>query len=193
MFADIEPAVDAAFVRAVARCRDAGATVTEIEIPELDELPEMNAGGGFPAAEAYAWHHDLIVRRGADYDPRVLVRIRRGEGQSARDLVILHQRRRAMIEGVRGRLDGFDAFICPTVPLVAPPLEVFDDDAEYARINVLMLRNPTVVNLLDGCAASVPIQDGGEPPVGLMVAGLAGEDAEVLRIAAWIEEQTCRS
>jgi aspartyl-tRNA(Asn)/glutamyl-tRNA(Gln) amidotransferase subunit A len=98
-----------------------------------------------------------------------------------------------MIEGVRGRLDGFDAFICPTVPLVAPPLEVFDDDAEYARINVLMLRNPTVVNLLDGCAASVPIQDGGEPPVGLMVAGLAGEDAEVLRIAAWIEEQTCRS
>jgi aspartyl-tRNA(Asn)/glutamyl-tRNA(Gln) amidotransferase subunit A len=193
VFADVEPVVDAAFVRAVARCRDAGATVTEIEVPELDQLPEMNAGGGFPAAEAYAWHHDLIATRGGDYDPRVLVRIRRGEGQTARDLVVLHQRRAAMIEGVRRRLDGFDAFICPTVPLVAPPLEVFDDDAEYARINVLMLRNPTVVNILDGCAASVPIQDGGEPPVGLMVAGLAGEDAEVLRIAAWIEEQTCRS
>jgi aspartyl-tRNA(Asn)/glutamyl-tRNA(Gln) amidotransferase subunit A len=56
-----------------------------------------------------------------------------------------------------------------------------------------MLRNPTVVNVLDGCAASVPIHDGGEAPVGLMVAGFAGQDAEVLRIAAWIEEQTCRS
>jgi Asp-tRNA(Asn)/Glu-tRNA(Gln) amidotransferase A subunit family amidase len=29
----------------------------------------------------------------------------------------------------------------------------------------------------------------GEPPAGLMVSGLAGEDAAVLRIAAWIEER----
>jgi aspartyl-tRNA(Asn)/glutamyl-tRNA(Gln) amidotransferase subunit A len=192
VFADVEPAVDAAFTRATARCRDAGATVTEIAVPEFDELPEMNAGGGFAAAEAYAWHHDLIARRHADYDPRVLVRIRRGEGQTARDLVILRERRQAMIESVRRRLDGFDAFICPTVPMVAPPLAALDEDAEYARINVLMLRNPTVVNILDGCAASVPIHDGGAP-VGLMVAGFAREDAEVLRIAAWIEGQTCRS
>jgi aspartyl-tRNA(Asn)/glutamyl-tRNA(Gln) amidotransferase subunit A len=193
VFADVEPTVHDAFGRAAARCRDAGATVTEIDVPELDQLPEMNSGGGFPAAESYAWHHDLMARRHADYDPRVLVRIRRGEEHTARDLVILNERRQAMIEGARRRLDGFDAFICPTVPMVAPPLEVVDDDAEYARVNVLMLRNPTVVNVLDGCAASVPIHDGGEAPVGLMVAGFAGEDAEVLRIAAWIEEKTCRS
>ena len=52
-----------------------------------------------------------------------------------------------------------------------------------------MLRNPTVVNLLDGCAASVPMHENGEPPTGLMVAALAGEDSLVLRIAAWIEER----
>jgi aspartyl-tRNA(Asn)/glutamyl-tRNA(Gln) amidotransferase subunit A len=193
LFADVEAGVDATFTGAVERCRDAGATVTEITIPELDELPEMNAGGGFASAEAYAWHHELIARRHADYDPRVLVRIRRGAEQSARDLVVLHQHRRAMIERVRGRLDGFDAFICPTVPMVAPPIEAFGDDAEYARVNLLMLRNPTVVNIVDGCAVSVPIHVAGDAPVGLMVAGLAGEDAGVLRIAAWIEEHTCPS
>ena len=77
--------------------------------------------------------------------------------------------------------------MCPTVPLVAPPLDRLDDDGEYARVNLLMLRNPTVVNLLDGCAASVPMHDPGEPPGGMMVAGFAGKDERVLRIAAWIE------
>jgi hypothetical protein len=37
------------------------------------------------------------------------------------------------------------------------------------RVNLLMLPNPTVVNLLDGCAVSVPVL--------------------VLRVAAWIEER----
>ncbi|MBV9048881.1 MAG: amidase [Solirubrobacterales bacterium] len=193
LFVDVEPAVAAAFDRAAQRLRDGGAEVLETELPELDDISEINANGGFAAAESFAWHHRLIAQRAADYDPRVLVRIRRGERQTARDLLILRQWREAMIESVRHRLDGIDAIICPAVPLVAPPLAAFDDAEEYARINALMLRNPTVVNLLDGCAISVPMHDPGEPPTGLMVAGLAHEDCTVLRIAAWIEERTCTS
>ncbi|MBV8998273.1 MAG: hypothetical protein JO304_04390, partial [Solirubrobacterales bacterium] len=187
LFADAEPPVAEAFERAVGRLRAAGAEVFDLEVPELDAIAEMNTGGGFAAAESFAWHHDLIAKREASYDPRVLERIRRGERQTARDLIVLHERRRALIDGVRGRLEGFDAFVCPTVPLVAPPLDRLDDDGEYARVNLLMLRNPTVVNLLDGCAASLPMHEPDEPPTGLMVAGFAGEDERILRIAAWIE------
>jgi aspartyl-tRNA(Asn)/glutamyl-tRNA(Gln) amidotransferase subunit A len=46
-----------------------------------------------------------------------------------------------------------------------------------------------VINLIDGCAASVPMHQEGEPPTGLMVSGLADQDTAVLRIAAWIEER----
>ena len=56
-----------------------------------------------------------------------------------------------------------------------------------------MLRNSTVVNILDGCAVSVPIHEPGEPPTGIMVAGRGGRDADVLRTAAWIEERACTS
>jgi len=186
---DAEPVVVAAFDRAVVRMRAAGAELVDLELPELEEIPELNAGGGFAAAEAYAWHHDLIAQREADYDPRVLVRIRRGSEQTARDAIVREERRRRFEDRVRQRLEGFDAFICPTVPLVAPLLETLADDDEYARVNLLMLRNPTVTNLLDGCAASVPMHDPGEAPTGLMVCGLRGHDAEVLRAAAWIEEK----
>lgn len=102
---------------------------------------------------------------------------------------MLRQWRKELVAAVRQRLESFDAFICPTVPLVAPPLDALGEDDEYTRINMLMLRNPTVVNLLDGCAASVPMHEPGEPPSGLMVAGFTGQDSEVLRIAAWIEER----
>jgi aspartyl-tRNA(Asn)/glutamyl-tRNA(Gln) amidotransferase subunit A len=187
--ADAEQQVLAAFERAVERLAEAGSDIVDVELPELEEIPELNAGGGFPAAEAYAWHRDLIAEREADYDPRVLVRIRRGALQTARDLIVLEQGRRSLQERVRRRLEGIDAFLCPTVPAVAPTIDALeDDDDEYARVNLLMLRNPTVVNLLDGCAISVPMHRDGEPPMGLMAAGPEGRDARLLRIAAWIEE-----
>ena len=31
--------------------------------------------GGFAPIEAFAWHRDVIARRGGDYDPRVRGRI----------------------------------------------------------------------------------------------------------------------
>jgi Asp-tRNA(Asn)/Glu-tRNA(Gln) amidotransferase A subunit family amidase len=98
--------------------------------------------------------------------------------------------RAALLERAKRSLDGFDALICPPVPTVPPPIdEVAADDDTYTRTNMLMLRNSTVINLLDGCAISVPMHHDGEPPTALMVAGLAGEDAAILRIAAWIEER----
>ena len=60
LFDGVDNAVGAAFERAIGRLRDSGAEVVDVELPELDSLPEVNTGGGFAAAEAYAWHHDLI-------------------------------------------------------------------------------------------------------------------------------------
>lgn len=189
LHADADPEPAAAFDRAVERLRAHGAELVEGEWPELDAIPEMNAAGGFAAGESWRWHRELIAARAADYDPRVLVRIRRGETMTDDDLARLRQRRAALIEGVRRRLKGFDAFLCPTVPIIAPRLEALADDNEYARLNLLALRNPAVVNLLDGCAISLPMHVDGEPPTGLMVAGLSGQDATIIRIATWIEER----
>ena len=189
VFDDAEPQILTAFERTLGRLRAAGAHVVDLEVPELDDIPEMNAAGGFAAAESFAWHHDLIRDHADGYDPRVLVRIRRGERFSARDLLALHERRAALIDDVRRRLRGFDAFVCPTVPAVAPLFETLEQDEEYARMNLLMLRNPTVVNLLDGCAVSIPMHERSEPPMGLMVAGFADDDAAILQAGAWMEER----
>jgi aspartyl-tRNA(Asn)/glutamyl-tRNA(Gln) amidotransferase subunit A len=50
-----------------------------------------------------------------------------------------------------------------------------------------MLRNPSIVNMLDGCAISIPCHVPGELPVGLMIWDRAMRDASVLGIALQAE------
>src|SRR5690606_13747708 len=71
--------VAVAFATTISKLAAAGAVIDEIEIPEFAQLASINAKGGFTAAEAWAWHRDLIARAGDRYDPRVVSRMRRGE------------------------------------------------------------------------------------------------------------------
>jgi len=61
-------------------------------------------------------------------------------------------------------------------------------DAEFFRINALLLRNTSVVNMLDGCALSLPCHVAGELPVGLMVWHAALHDDAVLNVGLQIEQ-----
>jgi len=60
-------------------------------------------------------------------------------------------------------------------------------DAAYFAANGLILRNPTLINFLDGCALSLPCHGAGEAPVGLMLAGAGGADAKVLALGQAVE------
>jgi amidase/aspartyl-tRNA(Asn)/glutamyl-tRNA(Gln) amidotransferase subunit A len=189
MLDGLEAPVARAFERALATLRQGGAQLHEIDLPELDELAAINAQGGFSAAESWAWHRELLAQRGERYDPRVALRIRRGEAMSAADYIELGRLRRDWITRVETRLQGFDAALSPTVPLVAPPLApLLTDDAAFFAVNASLLRNTAAVNFLDGCALSMPCQAVGELPVGLMVWAPALHDDGLLGAALAIEQ-----
>lgn len=180
--------VSRAFERSLNRLRAAGASVEEIDLPELADIGHLQAGGGLTAAESYAWHRTLMAAHRHRYDPRVLSRIERGAGISAADYIDLLLARQVWVSRMAERLAGFDAVVSPTVPVVAPPIaSVQHNDAEYFRLNALLLRNTTVVNLLDGCAISLPCHLPGELPVGLMLWHAALHDDAVLNLALTVE------
>ncbi|AYD67615.1 MAG: amidase [Achromobacter sp.] len=176
------------FAAAVARLKEAGALVDEIAIPEFAEVGGINSKGGFTAAEAWAWHRDLIARAGKRYDPRVVSRIMRGQDMSAADYLDLLDAREAWVAAVDRRIAGYDALIMPTTPIVAPAVAdlVASDEAYYAA-NGLILRNPTLINFLDGCALSLPCHAPDTAPVGLMIAGSNGADRRILAVGLAIE------
>jgi len=55
------------------------------------------------------------------------------------------------------------------------------------RLNLLLLRNPSLFNFLDGCAISLPVHEPGSAPVGLMLAAPGGRDASLLAAAMAVE------
>jgi amidase/aspartyl-tRNA(Asn)/glutamyl-tRNA(Gln) amidotransferase subunit A len=183
----LDTTVASAFQRTLHTLRRAGAHVEDIPLPELDELASINATGGFSAAESWAWHRSLITQRQADYDPRVALRIRRGETMSAADYITLQHARTDWITRMTTTLRRFDALLSPTVPIVAPTIASLASDEAFFAVNAQLLRNPSVVNMLDGCALSLPCHQLGEMPVGLMVWSHAMQDDTVLDVSLAIE------
>ena len=184
-----------AFERALQRLRDAGATLVAIPLAEMRELAAIQATGGFSAVEAYAWHRPLLSR-GPDiraaYDPRVLARIERGAQMRAYEYLELVTARQHWIKRMERALQGFDAVVSPTVPIVAPAIAhvapgVAHDDA-FFHTNALLLRNPSAVNMLDGCAISLPCHTADELPVGLMLWHAALHDDAILNLALQAEK-----
>ncbi len=180
---DLEPVVAAAFERSLKALSALGVRIDHIDLPELNELPSINAKGGFAASEAYAWHRKLIERRGKDYDPLVYPRIMRGKDMSAADYIDLVAARADLQRRVSAITANYDAVAMPTCAIAAPTLEAVSTPEGFTRNNLLLLRNTTVGNFLDRCAISLPCHAAGELPVGFMLMGEPMADKRLLSIA----------
>lgn len=186
---DADDHVRTVFEQTLDTLRAAGARIDTIDIPEFEQLPYINRRGGLIAAEAWSWHAEYIRASQDDYDPRVVSRILRGRDMTASDYIEVLQARPAWQRAVRSRLAFHDALLMPTCPITAPAIhDLQPSDDAYFDANATILRNPTFINFLDGCALSVPCHPAGSAPVGLMIAGTAMQDARILGIGLCVEQ-----
>jgi aspartyl-tRNA(Asn)/glutamyl-tRNA(Gln) amidotransferase subunit A len=184
---ELDVAVAQTFDRALEALSRQGALIERIEVPEFLDVGVMNTKGGFAAAESYAWHRYLIVSKGDVYDPRVSMRIVRGEAISAADYIDLLGARKSLIARATVRLAPYDALIMPTTANTPPRITDLADDKAFTKANLLSLRNCTLINMIDGCAISLPCHREGEVPVGLMLAASGGSDRRIFELAAAME------
>jgi len=184
---DLDEEVATIFERALETLSRQGALIERIEVPEFHDVGVMNARGGFAAAESYAWHRFLIVSHGDVYDPRVHVRILRGEGISAADYIDIVNARRSFIARTEARIAPYHALVLPTTANTPPKIADLADDKTFAVQNLRSLRNCTLINMLDGCAITLPAHREGEVPVGLMLAASGGSDRRIFELAAGME------
>jgi aspartyl-tRNA(Asn)/glutamyl-tRNA(Gln) amidotransferase subunit A len=179
--------VAAAFDEALSTLSAAGARIERIRFADFSEMAAANAKGGFAASEAYAWHRRLLATRGSGYDPRIRVRIARGEHMSAADYLDVMAARARLIASFDRATSPYDCVLMPSVPIVAPRIAELDDERAYNSVNMLVLRNTALGNFFDRCAISVPCHRDGEAPVGLMLMGETMGDARLFGIAAAVE------
>ena len=185
---DVDDDVAMVFGTALTRLACNGAEIVDIDFKELEQLPEINAGGGIGAFEAYGVHADLLAQKGNEYDQRVRKRILAGANITPTDIVALKKRRSEMIARADGLMADVDAFIMPTAPQIPAAIADLKHDDDYGRINLLALRNTFVGNFLNRCAISVPAHETGEAPVGLMLMAPLSADEHLFSVAQAVEE-----
>jgi amidase/aspartyl-tRNA(Asn)/glutamyl-tRNA(Gln) amidotransferase subunit A len=191
MLDDMETGVQKAWERCLSRLSQAGANIVEIDMPEISELPGLLATGGFSAAESFTWHRHLLEKDTSAYDPRVAARIVLGADMKAFEYLDLQVGRVKWIARMQAALNQCDAALSPTVPIYGPTLQSVAPGAErdgaFFTANGLLLRNTSVVNMLDGCALSLPMHEDGELPSSLMVWQGPMKDDAVLNISLVVE------
>ena len=111
----------------------------------------------------------------------------RGEAQSAADYIDLLNERRSLIARVNARLAPYDALVLPTTANTPPKIADLADDKAFTTQNLRALRNCTLINMIDGCAISLPAHREGEVPVGFMIAATGGSDRRVFELAVAME------
>ena len=183
---DMDSQVAKAFTASLSRLSAAGAEIIELPMAMLNEARDINI---FPSAEAYTWHQRLLAEQADQYDQRVAMRMRLGASYSAEDVTHKRAERADWIRRVELAMQGYDALLMPTVPIVAPKIEALTvSDETFFLANRLLLRNPSLINLLDGCALSLPCHRAGDLPVGLMIAAPAMQDAHLISVSMAIDK-----
>jgi aspartyl-tRNA(Asn)/glutamyl-tRNA(Gln) amidotransferase subunit A len=177
--------VQSAFDRAIRRLAEAGAIITEKEILTPVEVLASEGTRIIQSVEAYAWHSQLLDRRGDHYDAQIKTRIESGRHVEASAYVAMLARRQKLIRDFDTELRTFDALVLPTVPIIAPTFSeaIEHEDAMRSRL----LRNTAPFSFLDCCAISIPIQESGAAPVGMMLVARHGNDWQLLALARAVE------
>ena len=171
------------FEAALAALRADGHEVSEVALPELDGFGDANRI--IVATEAHDIHAHHLADLHTMGDPRVLRRIMAAESFAPTDYADKLAQRARAIAAFESLAQDYDALIVPTLPTIAPLIA--EVEADFDRLNALMLRNPSAVNFLDGCAATVPMQQAQRLATGLMIFAPAGHDWQVLDAAERIE------
>jgi aspartyl-tRNA(Asn)/glutamyl-tRNA(Gln) amidotransferase subunit A len=187
----LEDPVRNAFHRAIECLERAGMRVTNVTISTSDKISTTYTN--ISLAEAAHWHAPTIDTRAADYQPSVRERLLLGRAISAVDYLEARAMRVLLRQAVDAALDGCDALVLPTLPIVAPLLGATDvqfgsPDGRTLPVRAAMLRLTQLFNITGHPAISIPIPTTGLP-VGLQLVGRYGDTASLLAVARACERR----
>ena len=180
---DLAPEVAGAHAAALEKLRAAGATIVDLEVPELAEA--MALSGVLYTTEAYGLWKPVIEAAPEKMFPEILARFRAGADHSGVDYVAAWAKLDLCRQAWDAAVAGFDAVLTPTAPILPPNIARLETDHEYyVRANLLALRNTRIGNLMGLSGLSLPT---GVPSCGLQLLGVPDGEEALLRIGVAVE------
>lgn len=185
----VEPAVAARIDAVAGALRAAGATVREVQVPELLLAP----GAQFVTltCEASQANWELLKAGPGLLGDDVRLRLEIGQFFLAMDYVKAQRVRSEVRDACLRALGPADVLLCPTLPCVPPLVGQATVTIEGRTLPVagMMSRFTSPFNTMGLPALSLPCGfDAEGSPISLQLAGRPGEDARVLSAGRWVEK-----
>lgn len=179
----LAPEIAAAYDGALDVLGKAGAKITRIEMPALQDAFAL--AGILYTSDAWAFWGDKIEANPDAMWHHIRDRVRVGGDFGAAEYLRAWTQLRTIRAQWRDLVAGYDAVLCPTVPILPPSVDrLLSDDDYYRDTNLMALRNTRVGNLMGLCGLSLPT---GTPGAGLLINGLPGQEGRILRLGAAAE------
>ncbi|MEO7083195.1 MAG: amidase [Gemmatimonadaceae bacterium] len=177
------------FGAAIERLRESGVTIEPRLIDGTEMITDTYINISLP--EAAHWHEATLESQAADYQPVTRERLEWGRTIPAVKFIAARETRARLGRAVDAALEGCDALVLPTLPIVAPKLGVVDVTMDNGKretipVRAAMLRLTQLFNISGHPAISVPIPTSGMP-VGFQIVGKRDKTPELLAIAAECE------
>ncbi len=167
-----------------------GAEVVEVDWPMYHRSADISKIILY--AEAAAYHRDLLLRRGEEYDPSVRWRFESGLFISGPDYLRALRHRREYTESARDLLQQVDILAGPMEPVVAPLIEEDSVPVNEEPVGVIpaLTQYTRPFNLTGYPALTVPCGSSEGMPVGLQLAARPFEDATALKAGYAYQQAT---
>ena len=185
---DLDPVIGAGFGAWIDALLAAGVRIVERDLPSWSDATAATRDGSIISVEAFAIHRERLATSAAQYDRRVGPRIANGEHVAAHVYAAALMRLRDCARRSDAEMDGIDAVLTPTVPILPPRIADLDDDGDYLAANMLSFRLTEYANRLDLPSISIPGDLRARRPYGLMLTGGRGDDDRLLDIAVAVEQ-----
>ena len=122
-----------------------------------------------------------------EFDPRISSRLARADEVDAVSYRKTLNLRDKLIKAYQTEMSN-QILLLPTVPIMPPSLsELQTSDEEYNRVNLQVLRNPTIANVMDCCSISLPFKSDTDT-IGVMLTANALHDYSLLDVAKSCEK-----
>lgn len=182
--AGLDSEVEAGFKMLLKRLDEQGWKIQERKIEFLEAYQQLPAWH-FSSVESRCSYADQYANQFDKLDPRVRDRMARADEVTAVQYCTTLRRRDSLINASHDELES-SFILLPTVAMLPPAFDIFLDNGEYNRLNLLALRNTSMANIIDGCSISLPFKYSGNV-MGAMLTTAGGRDLDLLEVARKLE------
>ncbi|MBD1876141.1 AtzE family amidohydrolase [Nodosilinea sp. FACHB-131] len=172
--------------------------IQSLGISEVVEFPETHRARAaayiITACEGSQLHLERLRQSPMDFDPATRDRFLAGAMLPTACYVQAQRLRRWYRDRVREVFQNYDVLITPTTPCVAPPLDqtTLEIDGELYPLRPHLGFYTQPLSFIGLPVLSVPIHRPGQLPVGIQLIAAPYQEANLFRVAAWLESEGMR-